>query len=97
MKMYIVPTTFMNERMKPKLTSFRVSAMMAFLESASPAFLASDTASPKGLKQGSGVNSTTWWTLVTSRPCSKYHLRRGVANKIFLLSYFQSSFAEAEP
>ena len=73
----------MNERMKQKLTSFMVSAMMAFLGSASPALLASDTASPKDLKQGSGVNSTTWCTLVTSKPCSRYHLRRVVANKIF--------------
>ena len=85
------------QKMKQKLTSYMVSGMMAFLESASPALLASDTASPKGLKQGTGVNSTTWCTLVTSRPCSKYYLRRGVDNKIFLLSYFQSSFAEAEP
>ena len=77
---------FMTERMKQKLTSFMVSAMMAFLGSASPALLASDTASPKDLKQGSGVNSTTcinWCTLVTSKPCSRYHLRRVVANKIF--------------
>ena len=59
------------------------SAMMAFLRPASPALLASDTASPKGLKQGSGVNSTTWCTLVTSKPCSKYHFSKGVANKIF--------------
>ena len=44
----------MTERMKQKLTSFMVSAMMAFLGSASPALLASDTASPKDLKQGSG-------------------------------------------
>ena len=73
----------MTERMKQKLTSFMVSAMMAFLGSASPALLASDTASPKDLKQGSGVNSTTWCTLVTSKPCSRYHLRRVVANKIF--------------
>ena len=36
-----------------------VSAMIALLGSASPALLASETASPKGLKQGSGVNSTT--------------------------------------
>ena len=71
------------QKMKQKLTSFMVSGMMAFLESASPALLASDTASPKGLKQGSGVNSTTWCTLVTSRPCSKYHLRRGVDKNIF--------------
>ena len=73
----------MTERMKQKLTSFMVSAMMAFLGSASPALLASDTASPKDLKQGSGVNSTTWCTLVTSKPCSRHHLRRVVANKIF--------------
>ena len=73
----------MTERMKQKLTSFMVSAMMAFLGSASPALLASDTASPKDLKQGSGVNSTTWCTLVTSKPCSRYHLRRVVANNIF--------------
>ena len=73
----------MTERMKQKLTSFMVSAMMAFLGSASPALLASDTASPKDLKQGSGVNSTTWCTLVNSKPCSRYHLRRVVANKIF--------------
>ena len=73
----------MTERMKQKLTSFMVSAMMAFLGSASPALLASDTASPKDLKQGSGVNSTTWCTLVISKPCSRYHLRRVVANNIF--------------
>ena len=73
----------MTERKKQKLTSFMVSAMMAFLGSASPALLASDTASPKDLKQGSGVNSTTWCTLVTSKPCSRHHLKRVVANKIF--------------
>ena len=73
----------MNERMKQKLTSFMVSAMMAFLGSASPALLASDTASPKDLKQGLGVNSTTWCTLVTFKPCSRYQLKRVVANKIF--------------
>ena len=65
-----------------KLTSFIVFAMMALLGCASPALLASDTASPNGLKQGSGVNSITWCTFVTSRPCSRYHLRRGVANRI---------------
>ena len=43
-----------------QLTSFIVSAMMALLGSASPARLASDTASPNGLKQGSGVYSMTW-------------------------------------
>ena len=73
----------MSERMKQELTSFMVSAMMAFLGSASPALLASDTASPKGLKQGSGVNSITWCTLVTSQPCSRYPLRKGVASSIF--------------
>ena len=88
---------FMNERMKQKLTSFMVSAMMTLLGSASPALLASNTAFPKGLKQGSGVNSITWCTLVTSKPCSRYHLRRGVASRIFSLSYSQSNSVEADP
>ena len=66
-----------------QLTNFMVSAMMALLGSTYLALLASDTASPNGLKQGSGVNPITWWTLVTSKPCSRYHLRRGVANRTF--------------
>ena len=57
-----------------QLTNFIVPAMMALLGSASPALLASDTASPNGLRQGSGVNSITWCTFVTSRPCSRYKL-----------------------
>lgn len=71
--------------------------MMAFLGSASLAVLASDTVSPKNVKQGSGVNWITWYTLVTSRQCSKYHFGKGVTNKIFLLSYSQSNCVEAEP
>ena len=54
-----------------QLTNFIVSAMMALLGSASPALLASDTASPKSLRQGSGVNSITWCTFVTSRPINQ--------------------------
>lgn len=43
--------------------------------------LASETASPNVLKQGLGVNSITWCTFVTSKPCSRYHLKRGVASR----------------
>ena len=66
-----------------QLTNFMVSAMMALLGSAYPVLLASDTASPNGLKQGLGVNSITWCTLGTSRPCSRYHFKRGVASRTF--------------
>ena len=65
-----------------QLTNFIVSAKMALLGSASPALLTSDTASPNDLRQGSGVNSITWCTFVTSRPCSRYHLRTCVACRI---------------
>ena len=83
MKKNTLPLPYNAKNETIKLASFMASAMMAFLRSASPALLASDTASPKGLKQGSGVNSTTWCTLVTSKLCSKYHFSKGVANKIF--------------
>ena len=44
---------------KTKLASFIVSAMIALFESTSPARRASNTASPNGLKHGTGVYSTT--------------------------------------
>ena len=68
-----------------QLTNSIVSAMMALLGSASPALLASATASLNGVKQGSGVNLITWCTFVTFRPCSSYHLRRSVASRTFSL------------
>ena len=59
-----------------------VYTMMALLESASPTRPAFESPSPNGLKQGSEVNSTTWCTLVTSKPRSRYHFSKGTANRI---------------
>ena len=62
--------------------NFIVSAIIARSGSASPARRASDTESPNARKQAFGSYCITRYTRVTTRPLSKYYLRRGVASRI---------------
>lgn len=71
-------------KMKQKLTSFIISAMIALLGSTLAACFVSDTVSSNGLKQGLRVNWTTWLRVVSSLQVFHFSIfRSNIQNRRF--------------